>query len=282
MRRPVFLLGNFSTLVLSIGLLGCNGSSEQSVEPVADVPRGQADRPSEWQDYALLLGRVRQGETYHPRRLTKNRELIEQCLARRQHLGPRSAPNKYDDAEWRLTYWINVHNLLVLGAVADALSSKTSNAAAPDAALERYRAEIDGRLLSVRQARDEALHEAGEDWRVHFALFTGRADGPPLPPRPFAHGLVDEQLETSTRAAMSSVRVARPDHGLNRRLLLWEGLYDMAPALVEDYERRYEMRGATILSVLLEWCGRFRRETLNSAVGYSVEAMPRDYSIPAR
>ncbi|MCZ6817157.1 MAG: hypothetical protein O7F76_10765, partial [Planctomycetota bacterium] len=73
----------------------------------------------------------------------------------------------------------------------------------------------------------------------------------------------------------------RIDHGNPKQLLLCQGLYTIRQRLIDDYERRMRTTDATMLSVLLEWSDAFRRETLNSAVGYPVTPMPIDRRINA-
>ena len=145
----------------------------------------------------------------------------------------------------------------------------------------RFRFLLDGRLRTPADMAEEAIRFAGADWRVRFALYSGRGDGPALCGRVFLPGMLDEQLDHVTREALQSERVVRIDHGVEKRLLLWRGLYEIRDRLVRDYEARFKTGDATILNVILEWSDRFRRETLNSAVGYAEAVMPADHRLGA-
>ena len=81
---------------------------------------------------------------------------------------------------------------------------------------------------------------------------------------------------------MQSEQVVKIDHGEIKRILLWQGLFDIRRQLISNYERRLHTNGATMLNVLLAWSDRFQRETLNSAVGYPIEVMPVDNRVNAK
>ena len=263
----------FTTLVT---LAGCG--SQTTTITISSEPGSRAD-------YGLLLHRIVVGDKIDFDKLLKSRHLLDRYLAGAFKTGPKVAPEQFQNNNHLLAYLINCHNALMLRSLVALAADNGMPASLPADLDRRFQFSIDGgrasSLTTPVNAHTFALMAAAGDWRVRLALYSGRRDGPPLPKRPFLGDMLDAQLNHVVRAALQSEQVVRIDHGLQKRLLLWQGLFDLRTNLVAAYERRFHTSGATILSVLLEWSDRFRRETLNSAVGYAVAPMPVDTRVNA-
>lgn len=236
-------------------------------------------------DYGLLLQRIVVDDKIDVAALLKNRHLLDRYLARVLQIGPVSASEPIRNKDELLATLINFHNALMLRSLVALASDDGLPAKLPADLDRRFRFSIAGgrgsssaRPVAVRAF---VLFAVGGDWRVRLALYSGQRVGPPLARRVFLADMLDAQLDQVTREALRSEHIVRIDHGAHKRLLIWRGLYDMRDELVRDYERRFQTADATVLSVLLEWSDPFRRETLNSAVGYVVEAMPPDRRLNA-
>lgn len=237
-------------------------------------------------DYGLLLHRIVVEDKIDVAALLENQHLLDRYLAWLFQTGTGSISERDGNTDGLLAHLINYHNALMLRSLVALASNDGLPEKLPADLDRRFQFSIGGGRSSP-VARSEGvrafvLTAVGGDWRVRLALYSGRMDGPPLPPRPFLPNLLDAQLDAVVRAALNSEQVVRIDHGSPKQLLLWRGLYDIRQLLIEDYQRRMHTTDATMLSVLLEWSDPFRRETLNSAVGYPVVAMPRDHRINAR
>jgi hypothetical protein len=236
-------------------------------------------------DYALLLHRIVVDDKIDFAALMKNRLLLDRYLSWMLQIELGSISAHDGIAEDLLARLINCHNALMLRSLVTLASDGALPARLPTDLNRRFRFSIGSgrapRLVPPMSAETFASWAAAGDWRVRLALYNGCRDGPPLAKRPFLGNLLDAQLDAATRAALESDQIVRIDYGERKQLLLWHGLYAVRQTMIDDYERRVHTEGATLLSVLLEWSDAFRRETLNSAVGYPVAAMPRDRRINA-
>lgn len=257
--------------LLAMALPGGCGPRAVSLEPSGlEAPVAKAG----WSDWGRVLSRVHTASGVDYSRLAADPAPLNRFLQHLADWGPRTAPADFPDRDARLAYLINAQNAAALRGVLE--HGGPAPGRLPGDLATRYRFTIDGRPTTAAELRSEARQLAGDDWRVRLALCEGRAAGPPLPPRPFLADLLDAQLNEATRLALASDGVVRIDHGESKRLLVWSGLYELRERLTADDEARRHARGATLLSVLLEWSDRPRREWLNTAIGYRVAPLPDD------
>ncbi len=226
--------------------------------------------------YARLLSRIIVNEKIDWTRLLENRRFLDEYLALLCKEGPETTPDRYPDRDSSLAYTLNSHNAMMLRSLIALAKDGEWPDRLPGNLDRRFHFPVDGRLRTPADMSEQAISQAGTDWRVRLALFSGRRVGPPLTRRPFLGDVLDMQLDQVTREALASDRIVKIDHGMPTRLLLWRGLFDIREWLIADYEQRHQTTGATLLSVLLEWSPPFQRQTLNAAVGYSVASMPTD------
>lgn len=261
---------------------------ETSTQPTPDANDASATStdddnhasPIDWGDYALLLSRVSANGNVDRKALFKSRSLIDRMLARLETTGPASQPSQYPTPASRTTFYLNAANLAVLSEMCDAVQTRTATHwRLSPASARRFR--IDGMQHTVFSLRSKAIESAGRDWRARFALFSGRAEGPLLWHRVLLSGMLDVQLDEIIRMAMKSPRVVRPDFGEFKRLLVCRELFEIREALVADYERRMGTTGASLINAILEWMDDFDRQTINAAIGYPVEVLPEDWTLPA-
>lgn len=249
------------------------------IEPVAEyVPSGER-RLMDWSDWGLTLSRAVSGDKVDYGKLLEDRRPLDRFLALVSCVGPRTSPDLFPDNDHRLAYAVNCYNAVIVASVLElARASGTRTGLFFD--LERqFCFRVDGRLQSPADLRRTAMELAADDWRVRLVLCAASSPGPPLPRRALLGDLLDAQLNEAARSALSSPQVVRIDHGEDKRLLVWDGLFLMKDRLIREYESRTGTKDATLLSVLLEWSDRTRREELNSAVGYAVAMMPAAHEI---
>jgi len=278
MPGPGVVRSGFSLLVAAWAA-GC-GPRDLALSG-GDAPAAPALGP--YGHLALALSRARAEDGVDYARLAADPAPLDAFLRQLADWGPRTAPHDFPDRPAALAYALNAYNALMLRSVLEFGERGAGPPRRLPADLEsRYRVRIDGRPATAAELRQEARRRADGDWRVRLALCDGRAIGPPLPPRPFLPDLLDAQLDESVRRALAADGVVRVDHGEQKRLRVWSGLYAERERLVGDYEARRGVRGAVLLNVLLEWSDRPRRLWLNTAVGYAVAPLPDDGRSNAR
>ncbi len=265
-------------LFLSVVLAGCG---PRLIKSSAGGLGDDAPLAMDWSDWGLTLSRGVVEDRVDYARLLADCESLDRFLARVERIGPASIPQLFPDHDSRLAYWINCYNATILRSVLAIAQDGKLPRHVPGDLDSQYRFQIDGRMQTPAMLRSSAMRLAGEDWRVRFVLCDGRASGPSLFGRVILGEMLDAQLDQAVRTAMKSTDIVKIDHGEQKRLLLWRGLYELRGRLVENYEKRMRTSNATILSVLLEWSDRPRREFLNSAVGYQVSLMPSSYEVNA-
>lgn len=279
--------GTRHVIVMMLALLcvecvvGCS-SGATAVATRVDVPAAQS--PGDGLDLTnlgLALTRVMNGELIRPRALVDARPLLDAYLAQAAIVGPKSTPEFFETDDAKLAYVLNCHNAVLLRSLIALSSETTVPERVPMGFDRRFSFRVDGQWRTPADMRLWANSLAGDDWRVSLALSTVSSTGPVISNRPYLPELLGAQLDKVVRDGLASPRVARVDHGEIKQILFWDGLWSMRERLVTDYESRYQTTDARLLNVLLEWADSgFRRETLNSAVGYAENRMPADARIP--
>lgn len=229
----------------------------------------------------LLLHRIVGGESIDTDKLLANRGLLDQFLASAACVGPATTPDLFPDADHQVAYWINCHNAALLRSVIALARDGALPETVPSDLDRRYAFVVDGDARTPAALRALAISFSPKNWRIRLALCTLRHDGPALPREVLLGDMLGGQLDRIARQALTSDRVVRIRHGFPAQLLVWEGLYGMRASLIAEYEQRVKATGCTLLSVLLDESDRFRRETLNSAVGYEIVPMPVDHRLCA-
>jgi len=229
----------------------------------------------------LLLHRIVDGEKIDADKLLANRRLLDRFLASAARVGPTATPNLFPDVDGRVAYWINCHNAALLRSLVALARDDRLPETVPSDLDRRYAFVIDGRPRTPATLRQLAVSTAQGDWRIHLALCTLRQDGPALRREVLLGDMLSGQLDGIARQALASDRVVRIEHAYPARLLVWKDLYAVRESLIAEYHRRVKTTSGTLLSFFLDWSDRFRRGTLNSAVGYEIIAMPVDYRLGA-
>jgi len=228
----------------------------------------------DWSDWGLVLSIARVGDKVDYWALSEDSAALDRLLGDLARVGPESTPNLFPERNDQLAYWINAHNAALLRSLLALADDGQMPVAAPGGIDRRYAFPVDGHKRTPADMGREIERLAGDDWRVRFAVFSGTTEGPPLPERPMLGDMLGAQLDRLVPRAFASPQIVLVDHGADKRLLVWSGLYEVRARLVADYERRMQTRGADLLSVLLERSDRPRREWLNTAVGYPFVEMP--------
>jgi hypothetical protein len=260
-----------SPAIMLLLALGCAPSATIPVATLSDMTE-----KIDWSHFGLTLARVVEDGRVNYGRLMEDVGPLSRTLAMLAAHGPKTTPHAFPDRDSRLAYDINAYHATILrSALACARDGQLPRRVPADFE-RRYRFRIDGRQQSPADLRAAAFREADGDYRVRFALCDGRRGGPPIPTRPFTPDLLDGQLNFVMRTALYAPQIVRIDHGAPKRLWLWQGLYEIRDRLVAEYERQVGASDATILNALGQFSNRRRRQLLNAAVGYDVEAMPMD------
>jgi len=251
--------------------------SERIEIPAATPARNQLDLTP----LGLALNRVVSEERLRPRALLEARPLLDTFLAQAAAIGPSTTPDAFATRDARLAYALNCRIACLLCSLIEISTPQAVPEKAPSDFERRFSFRVDGVWRTPADLAAMARGEAGDDWRIIFALATVTGDGPAIPARPWLPDLLDAQLNHATRDALMSPRVARLDYGEIKQILFWRDLWEIRRDLIADYESRTGATDARMLNVLLEWAASsFDRITLNSAVGYIERPMPSDRTIP--
>lgn len=257
---------------------GCMPRTVQ-IEAPPGVSAGEAPAEMDWSDWGLTLSRVVVGDRVDFAALVRDHQPLDRFLFRVSRLGPTTTPDHFPDRPSRLAYFINCHNAVVLRGVVEVARQGRPPARVPEDLETVLRFAVDGRWQSAADLRRAAESLAGNDWRVSLTLFGAGQSGPPLWPRVFLGEMLDAQLNNATRSALQSPQVVRVEHGEEKRLVVWSGIFGIKDRLVRDYEERLGARNATLFNVLLEWADEPQRRILNGAVGYSIVPMLADLTL---
>ncbi len=262
-------------------LVGCAAKSPSTAHVPEAVTKNEVEAKGvsarlDWSDWGLVLSRCVVEDKVDYARLLRDPVPLDRFLSLVACVGPESTPDQFPRPADRLVYFINVYNATIVRSVV-----KLSRDGLPPSNLSsgldrRFRFRVDGRMRTPASLRQTATRLAGDDWRVAFALCDGHRGSPPLSRRVFLPDMLDAQLNRVVRSSLLLPQIVRIDHGEQKLLRLWRGLYVVKNRLVADFEKRLDTGDATFLCVLLEWSDRGRRETLNSAVGYEVAVLPHD------
>ncbi len=264
------------TVKLAVALLlaGCGKQTIELASP-AGAPAIGEPAAMDWSDLSLTLSRITSGENVDYQRLLADHQALDRFLSLAAMVGPDSTPRLFPDTPHRLAYALNCYNATILRSVLELVDRHKLKRRVPPDIERRFRYRIDGRPRSPADLRRIAEALADGDWRVRLAMCDVTQTGPPLPRRVFLGAILDAQLNQVTRAAIASPRIVRIDHGEQKQLLVWQGLYDIKDRLIREHEVRFNTSDACLLNVLLTWSDRLHREILNTAIGYDVALMPR-------
>lgn len=139
--------------------------------------------------------------------LRAHRKALQHYILLVHAFSPWNTPQHFPATADRLAYWVNTYNALVLLAVVDACPVSSMLLVPPlGRVFAALRFPVGGKLMSLHDVEREAMRAAAYDPRLHFALACGARGGPALRPEAYQPDLLDEQLETQTRAFL---RVAR-------------------------------------------------------------------------
>lgn len=265
--------------LLSILLLTVVGCGARIIEPLEQATPSAQPVQLDWSDWGLTLSRIVHEDRVDYRRLQEDPAPLERFLSLAARVGPDTASSQFSNREARLAYAINTYNATIVRSVLELDRQGKLPTHVPFNLESRYRFRIDGQLRTPSDLRQTVEGLAAGDWRVRLTLCDATLEGPPLWRRVYLPEMLDAQLAYVARSALTSPEVVRIDHGLEKRLLLWRGVYDVRDSLIQDYQRRYQTNQATIINVLGEWSNRTRREDLNSAIGYAVAPIPGDNRI---
>ena len=270
LNLPLFLMVAVCASVIQV--VGCGQST---IRPLKEhVP---AAVPKSWDtaDFSRVLREnVRDGLVDY-RHLAEHRDPLDRFLGLLSVGGPERTPALFNTRGDRAAYWINAYNAMILRVALEQYPTSTLyDLALPDPESDFF-FPLDGVVLNARQVRERIDSETGGDVRTLFALCGGTRASPPLASEPYRGFDLDRRLAEATASAVSNPGLVRVDH-VDRRLLVWLELYTRRHQVVESYERRYQTRGATLLTVLNNWAGRSRRGVLASARGYRIAPIPFD------
>jgi len=252
--------------VLLFALTGC-GQHSPAIVDVSIAADGITPQRIEYSDWSLALSRAVRGNEVDLTTLRIDPTPLNAFLQQAAGMGQHKTPGLLADENEQLAFLVNLHNAAMLAA----LVRHPDTTHAPAAAI----CSIDGVPKSTDELRTMIRVLSNDDWRVPFALYDGRRDGPPLWPRPILPESLDAQWSQIAESALRQPQIVLIDHG-RQHLWLWQGLYDNRGRLIAQYEKRYHTTDATVLSALLDLSDADRRAELNTAVGYRVVQLGRN------
>jgi hypothetical protein len=271
MPQPIDII-RLSMILTILALAGCG---PRTIELKTQARPSNAAAQIDWSDWGLTLSRIVQDDRVDYRRLQEDPQPLDRFLALVARVGPETTPGQFSDRDAKLAYAINCYNATIVRSIL----ALNLPARAPLDLENRYRFTIDGQLRTPADLRRMALELAPGDWRVPLTLCDGTLEGPPLWRRVYLPDMMDAQLTRVAKDVLMSPEILRIDHGAEKQLVFWRGLYAIKDDLIRDYERRNQTSHATLLNALGEWSNRTRREELNAAVGYAVVPMASDRRI---
>jgi len=251
-------------------LVGCNKHTPDLTNvPVATI--GAVPERIEYSDWSLTLSRVVKGNEVDLEKLSVDPGPLNAFLAQAAAIGRRRTPALFPDDTTRLALLVNLQNAAALSGMLNEYRRNPkkyheSRVGTPPPVHH------DGRAWSTAELRAEIRRLSHDDWRIPFALFDGRRDGPPLWPKPILPNGFDAQLSRIALSTLKQPNIVFIDHA-EQKLWLWPVLYDLRGRLIDQYEQRYHTTDATVLSALLDLSDADRRSELNTAIGYSVVRM---------
>ncbi|MFA9469939.1 MAG: DUF547 domain-containing protein [Deltaproteobacteria bacterium] len=237
-----------ATGVLTVKALGLR-SVTVDAEPM-DQPEGSFDY--NWWNAAL-------GRWVHPAGVDYDAVRSEEGDLRRfiatlGEIGPRATPERFTTQPERLAYYINAYNALVLFAVVDSWPIDTVHDVRgwldPRAGFGFFyglRFPLDGGSVNLYGLENEVIR-GFIDARIHAAINCASKSCPALMPYAFEPALLDDQLDTVTRAFCSSAPHVRVDQEAKEIQL--SAIFEWYQTDFEEHARRLG-RGATILDFIL-------------------------------
>lgn len=160
-----------------------------------------------------------------------------------QRISPRSAPDRFAEADARIAYYLNAYNAIAMFNVID---SGFPQALGPLRRLRFFgvkRFTLGGERLSLYTLENDVIRPLGDE-RVHFALNCMSVSCPRLPREPFRAGRLSETLDARAReffAEPRNVQVMPEQKRVRLSSILKfyrEDFLRKAPSLI-DYVNRY-------------------------------------------
>ena len=260
-------------MLFSIWLLAQSAACNEPAPAVVDTPVPQSaivPERIEYSDWSLTLSRGVRGNEIDVANYVADFKPLDAFLNQAAAIGPKKTPALFPDVNTHLAFLINLQNAVVLR---DLTYGHRIRPKSLDANPRAGSCVFDGRRWTIGELQNEIWRVSNDDWRVPFALFDGRRDGPPLWPKPILPEGLDAQLTRIAQSALTQPQIVFIDHE-RLRLRLWPGLYDNRSRLIAQYEQRYHTTDGTVLSALLDLSDADRRAELNTAIGYPVDRLP--------
>lgn len=260
---------------IGVGLLAAGCAPTGEFMPKPDLVPRETPKRFDDRDWALVLRENVRDDLVDYDHLARHREALDRFIALVSVVGPEATPGLFPDKSSRLAYWINLYNAQVLNIVVALHPVKSLyEITRPDVEFG-YVFKADRKRRTLGETRRRLLEESGGDVRIHFALCAGAMGEPSLRQQPYRGASLDRDLAATTAAAMKNPRIVNIVHE-EKQLRIWLRMMSNRQAFIKYHERHLRTRGATLLSVLLEFADDKQRAILNTAVGYKFRTIPLD------
>jgi hypothetical protein len=124
----------------------------------------------------------------------------------------------------QLALYVNLYNATVIRAVITNFSDGYTVSAVDSAVFKQPLVRVDGKTMSLNDLENKVIRPTFKDPRVHAALVCAARSCPPLLPRAYPGGDLDEVLEANMRRFVTDATRNRVDH--KRRTLHLSRIFD--------------------------------------------------------
>lgn len=148
----------------------------------------------------------------------------------------------------QLSYWLNLHNALVIQAIADQYPTGAPSRLKGADGLpfhDTKRVTIHGVALSLRNIREDIVYRNWSDPMVIYGFFHGDIGSPSIQRKAFTAGNLDDTLRFSANEFVNSLRAFHLD---GRKARISRHYRDAAPYLFPDFEADLRKHLSSLMS----------------------------------
>jgi hypothetical protein len=246
--------------VLSAALVGC----ELRTPPPVAMETADVEPNASTDALAICL---REGVTddglMRPVWLKDHREKLTDQLERFAVTGPTATPKLYPTEEHRLAYWYNARAgwAIMLAILGEYESADWRSRQLPRAF------PLDGRKMSLAEIDD--LLAARDDWRIVAAAPGACLQRARLPREPFTPDDVRARIPRRLDALLDDPKRFVIDVEA-QKVRVPPVLWRVRQRVLAEYRRRYNARGANLVTALLPHASLATTRRLQDAVGYRI------------
>ena len=247
---------------------GCNQQREFiSIQP---EPQKQLD----YQNYILVLEKYVENGLVKYCSLKSNPDLLNIFIRSLSNVGPNCTPQYFKTKNHHLAFWINVYNAAGMQA---ALRLYPAAAIKPDFQNNVY-IYVNKKRLNLIQIAQLAKQAGDYDPRINLALVIPAKGAPLLPNQIYEPEKIDDQLNNTVKNSLDNQNLLHIDHK-KQSLLLGYPLFSAKEKFIQNYNKKFNTKYASIINALNQYANSNQRRKLNSAIGYKIDKINFDRSL---